>query len=241
MIIRFPTGLYATELPGDTDVGNVTYTISNRTPPRTNLLFPKIPVVVIGQSRDKRPRSLLPRRVVLGELAFSVAKANRVELGNSEKVYATGQILEFDNRETRTIDPMLVPNKMEIVHNDTLINYAGLDIKPDAINAIEANAIKTYERLRGQLNDVIEDRKKSEELVLSYQKIVNDAEKAIKALTIVNSIEYDQGINQIILKTQAKKMQALKDIETTTVKANQQAAKAKGIQDQIREVAAVIK
>lgn len=242
MIINYPTGLYASVLPSDmANGGNVTYTISTQTPPRTDLLYPKIPKALIGKQKQIRPRDLVQRRPTMGDLVFTITKATRSELGNTEKVYETGQILEFIAEPIKTIEPMLVADKTEIVHNVSRINYDGLGIKQTDIDIIESNSLVVYEQLKAKLNVIVEDRKKQEELIITNQKIVNDANRTIQALTLVNNIEYNPDISDIILNTEVKKVAAQKKIDESITIVNKLASQATTILDQIRQIATVIK
>jgi len=177
----------------------------------------------------------------MGELAFTVTKSTRAELGNTERVYATGQILDFNDDPIKTIEPMLVADKTEIVHDSSQINYRGLDILQQDVDTIQANALVIYEKLKKQLNVIIRKRKGNEELIVTNQKIVNDADRTISALTIVNKIEYNSDINGIIIKAKAKKADASKKIDQAIIIANNLAVQATAIQDQIREISLVIK
>lgn len=242
MIINYPTGLYSARLPSNTqNSGNVTFVISNEPPPRTDLLYPKIPKVLIGKQKESRPRELVARRATMGDLIFTVTKAARTEIGNNEKVYETGQVLEFGSEPIRAVEPMLVPDKTEIVHNVSGINYSGLDISQTDIDKIAANSLVAYEKLKGQLNQVIEDRKKYDEIIITNQKIINDANRTISALTLVNNIEYNPDLSDIILKTDIKKVKANKTIDDAVAKVNDLATKASTLLDQIRRIATVIK
>lgn len=242
MIINFPTGLYSTILPSnESDAGNVTFVISNDTPPRTNLLYPKIPKALVGKQKDPRNRQLLLRRPTMGDLLFTVTKASRTEIGNSEKAYETGQILEFNTEPIKTVEPMLVADKTEIAHNISRINYDGLDIADPDVKVIESNSLLVYERLKIKLNTIIENRKKNEEVIITNQKIVNDANRTISALTVVNNIEYNPDISDIILKTEIKKIEANNKIDQAALVANELALQATTVQDQIKEIALVIK
>lgn len=242
MIINYPTGLYAARLPSDMqNGGNVTFVISNETPPRTDLLYQKIPKVLIGKQKTARPRELVARRPTMGDLVFTITKSTRTAIGNVEKIYETGQVLEFATEPVRAVEPMLVPDKTEIVHNVSRINFEGLDIQQSDIDKIESNSLVIYERLKSTLNKIVADRKQYEEIIITNQKIVNDANRTISALTLVNNIEYNPDLSDIILKTEVKKVQANKLIDKAVIKVNDLAAQATNILDQIRKVATVIK
>lgn len=242
MIINFPTGLYSTVLPVlPQDSRSVTYTISNETPPRTNLLYPKAPDALIAKPKDSRKREAILRRPTMGDLVFSVSKSSRTETGNSERLYEIGQVLEFFADPIKTIEPMLVSDKTEIIHNVSRINYAGLDISEQDTSLIESNTLAIYDQLNNSLNEVREQRKKYEQIISNNQKIINDANRTISALSIVNNIEYNREISDVILKMEVKIVEANEKIQEASTFADDLSRQATVIQDQIRAVALVIK
>ena len=90
MIINVPTGLYGDILPKDpSDRGNVTFTISNKTPTRTDLVYPKIPQSIIEKPKSFRSKDVLRRRPTMGDLVFSVSNSSSSskEVGNNNKIY----------------------------------------------------------------------------------------------------------------------------------------------------------
>lgn len=242
MIINFPTGLYSTKLPSlPSDRGNVTFVISNDTPSRTNLVYPKVPQAIIEKPKIAREKSPLFRRPTMGELVFTVAKTSVAEAGNSEKVFETGQILEFNEVPIKSIDPMLVTDKTEIQHNVTQINYEGLDLTETELANIQANSLIIYEQLNQQLNKIREDRKNNEQIISTNQKIINDADRTIKALTVINENGFSSDINDLIVKMLDKKAIAQNQVEQAVILSNELAIRATDAQDQIRAIATVVK
>lgn len=242
MIINFPTGLYSTKLPVlASDRGNVTFVISNEIPSRTNLVYPKVPQAIIEKPKRIRDKALLLRRPSMGELVFTVAKTTRAEVGNSERIYETGQILEFNEVPIKSIDPMLVADKTEIQHNVTRINYDGLELSDADLVNIQSNSLTAYEKLNLELNQIREDRKNNEQIILTNQKIINDANRTINALTVINGTEFSQDIADLIIKMEQKKATASNLVEQAVILSNELAARATDVQDQIRAIATVVK
>lgn len=243
MIIRFPTGLYRNVLPkSPSDSGSVTYLISNSEPPRTDLLFPKIPNGVLNRKRISRDAEPLRRRKVVGSLAFTVSKSSRDISGNDDKILETGQVLEFSDSPVRSVDPMLVGNDTQIRHDINTINYQPLDVSDDELQAISDAALMASRSLAERLNDVRQKRKNAEQLVVTNQKIINDANRTINALrAVVESSEAGQDIVDLIIKLESRKTQAFVDRDAATADANVLAVEASKIQDEIRTISVVLR
>jgi hypothetical protein len=136
---------------------------------------------------------------------------------------------------------MLVADKTEIVHNISKIDYSYLGIDEEDAKTIENTSLIAYEQLNNQLNTIRENRKTYEEIILSNQKIINDADRAINALSIVNDLGPGSGVADLISKIQLRKSEALHKIDESTNLANDLASQAEVVLNQIRAVATVIK
>ena len=90
MIIKFPTGFYANVIPTHpSDVGNVTFTISDSTPPRSELLFPQIPTGLYYRRKNNSTSNRY-----LSEPIFYISSANSKILNNNTQQFEIGQLLE---------------------------------------------------------------------------------------------------------------------------------------------------
>ena len=244
MIIRYPTGLYVNILPQTPDAGgNVTFTISNNPPPRANLLFPKIPPGVVDRQRLSRSLDILRRRTVLGDLVFTVSQSRRNTEGSNNKVFEIGQVLEFSDRILKSLDPMLVGRKTETQHDIVRINYEPLDISNEDQEFINNSSLVVHKSLSDQLNVVRQQRKNAEQLVVSNQKIINDSNRTINALKIIQDQTgmTDSGVEELIIKLELKKGEAFVARDVAIVAANAMSAEATQIQDKLRTVSTVLK
>lgn len=244
MIIRYPTGLYVNVLPQTPDAGgNVTFTISNSPPPRTNLIFPKIPPGVVDRQRTSRNPDILRRREVIGDLVFTVSQSRRNIEGSNDKVFETGQVLEFSDRTLKSLDPMLVGRKTVIQHDIVRINYEPLDISYEDQEFINNSSLVVHKNLSDQLNIVRQQRKNAEQLVVSNQKIINDSNRTINALKIIQNQTpgTDSDIGELIVKLELKKGEAFVARDAAVEAANALSAEATQIQDELRTVSTVLK
>ena len=106
---------------------------------------------------------------------------------------------------------------------------------------IQANSLALYEKLNQDLNKIREDRKNNEQIISTNQKIINDADRTIKALTVISENGFSQDINDLIVKMSDKKTLAENEVEQAVILSNELAARATNAQDQIRAIATVVK
>lgn len=242
MIIKFPTGLYKTALPQNPeDSGNVTFVISNEIPPRTNLIYPKIPPGIIDKRRPPRTLPILDRRNSLGALIFSVSKASRHEKGNNSREFETGQILEFTDAPLRTLDPMLVAEVTQTQHDIIRLDYQNLGIDADEQQLIADNSLVVHKELVQELNDLKQRRADAEQRVTMHQKTINESNRAIEALTVIaEQSGTNNDMTELIEKLEAKRDEAFVARDQATADANQLAELADQTLTELRKVATVL-
>lgn len=244
MIINFATGLYNTVLPKEpSDGGNVTFTISNQPPPRTNLLFPKIPQALVEKKRQSSSRNSLDVRPTLGELAFTVNTSDRSQAGNGQNVYEIGQVLEFNNESILATEPMLVAPSTTIQHDISLIDYESLGLNQAQVAELSAKALNSFNDLMNQLNQTVQDRKNADTVIVDLQKIINDSDRTINALNVLQSEETgtDGFVDDLLTQVEARKASAIADRDAKIAQANQLADDAAVLQNELRQVGTVVK
>jgi hypothetical protein len=242
MIIKYPTGLYYNSIPKGTEPGNVTFVISNNPPPRTNLLFPKLPSG-IARKRITRKDGISWRRETVSDLVFSVSSSTRTVEGSNNKVFEIGQVLEFGDSISKTVDPMLIGLVTTTQHDINRINYNSLNVDDADEQAINSASLVAYRSLQTKLNEAIQRRKDAEQLVVEYQKVINDSTRAIEALKIM----VDQGdatandLHVIISKLETRRDDAFRDRDVAIMSANDAAAESVQMSDKLRTISAVLK
>lgn len=239
MIIKYPTGFYYDILPIEPqDSGNITFTISNNTPPRTNLVFPKISAGVVERGQGRKPSvSYLDNRKYLGDLIFSISSSRRRVTGNNSRQFEIGQVLEFSNDDTVAIDPMLVNPVTEIQHNTNVFDYDKLGVTEEEQALIAQESLRAHSELTNQLNGLKQYRADAEAEINNQQKVVNEANRAITAMEAIKSAD----MLPLITKLTAKRDEAAAARDETIDLANDYAAQADDVLAQLRAVAVVLK
>ena len=240
MIVRYPTGLYSTVLPKlPSDRGNVTYLISTTTPPRSNLLFPKVPIGLVEKKRPDKNVIIVDRRNTFGDLVFSVSKSNRTETGNNVRQFEIGQILEFASTPQSSVDPMLVSNKTEIRHDTNMLDYNQMGLTSDDEDEIAQLALATQIELTNKLNILRQSRIDAEQIINVNQKVINDTTKTINALTVTGSVGLSVGL--LIDKLNKKRDEAILNRDAAINDANVYSNESAVTLDQLRTISTLVK
>jgi len=235
MIINYPTGLYAVALESS---DNVTYTISNQDPPRTDLLYPKLPIGILLRRRTSSPTS---NRGNYGDLIYSSSMASRRSEGNNARVYESGQILEFNDSSDRTIEPMLTPDNTNIRHDLSVNDNDYIGITDDEQSFIDQNTYYVQNLLLDELNTIKQDRYDAEQNVSTQQKLINQINKNISALKVVNDVSNDPDISAIIAKLEGNLQQAISSRDESVTIANQAATRSSEITDRLNSLSRIVK
>lgn len=242
MIVQFPTGLYETVIPDSLDKsGNVTFTISNNPPPRTNLLFPKIPRGIVDRTKPIKVIDVITRRNSQGELIYTINSANRSKEGNNSKIFEIGQVLEFDNSATKTLEPMYVAKKSETRHDTNLFDYNKLGLTEEEIISINNASMITQADITDRLNTAIKARADAEIEVVTQQKIINDSTRNINALQVVIDNSGGDDIKIIYDKFVAIRSKAIVARDKATSDANKYASEAADLKSELDKIAMVVK
>lgn len=239
MIIEYPTGFYKSVLPlKPSDGGNVTYTISNQKPPRTDLIFHKIPDGIVNKKRDPRTITDSVRRSSQGALIYTFTNAFKTITGNNARTYEVGQIIEFGDVSQVNAQPMLVQNSDYIRHDLNSYDYTQIGLEDDDVLMIRQSSEITLERLQAQLNNIRIERYNAEEIIKVEQKRINDINRNIAALEVINATS---DVSGIITKLNIKLNQSISTRDNAILSANDAATRATAVSDQIFTVSSVVK
>lgn len=242
MIIKYPTGLYRDALPiNPEDVGNVTFTISNTTPPRSTLVFPKLPSRTANIFPSRTPPSQAEVRRQCGTLVFTVSAAGRTQAGNNSRQFEIGQVIPFGPNATTAVVPMLVAKVTETRHDTNVLDYDAMGMVAEDQALIAAQSFRAHQALSGQLNDLKQKRADAEIMVTTQQKVINETNRTIAAMEVVQSQAVDPDVMALLLKLKARRQVAFAVRDQAVTDANTYAQQAGAVLDKLRSVAVVLK
>jgi hypothetical protein len=242
VIINYPTGFYKSVLPKlPEDSTSVTYTISNTIPPRTNLIYPKIPAGVVLRKRDVPVVPLQQRRLEVGQLIFSLSSARRTELGSNAKQYEIGDVLDFTTDTATVVEPMLVSTITELRHDTNVLDNEAMGLSDSDAALIAEISLTTQATLTEQLNMVKQQRADAEQSITINQKTINETTKTLSALTVMYDTTPTPALAQLIERVQLKQQQVITARDNAIESANRYAAMADDLINQLRAVAVVVK
>lgn len=236
MIITYPTGLFSTILPKQsTDATSVTYTISG-SPPRTELLFQKIPP---GELNGKQFQSAdrYSTRYLLGELAFTSSTSSRTQSGSTSKQYEVGQVLEFTSTSQVQANQLLVSQNFDIQHDTNVIDYSKFGWTSDQIDALNKASQVKYENLRIVLEQTKQAYYNTNVLINENQKDINETQKALNAVSVINDASLTSLIDNL-----NQRLSALNTMKIELVASlNDISTEASGLADQLRQLAQIVR
>jgi hypothetical protein len=186
MIIKYPTGFYKNVLPAkNSDSTSVTYVISNNLPPRSSLVFPKLPEALVNRrvNRPTQPPAVSP----YGALAVTVTKSAPSNVLSGVKAIDLGQVLEFEDAATQIVAPMLVSFDTEVRHDTNKYDLSEIGIgAEDQAGFLEAIK-RGQQEVRQRLNTAIKQRADAEIEIDRLNKSISEAEKTKSASVFANS------------------------------------------------------
>jgi hypothetical protein len=247
MIVRYPTGLYGDLLQTSQ---SITYTVSNQDPPRTDLIYAKIPLGVVLKQREPKDEDVVARRnKTFGNLIYTISQASRSLEGNNQSQFEIGQVLEFSVETGKDVDPMLVNPLIEIQHNTNILDLTSLGLTESEQGSLANIVLATQISITNQLNKIKELRYNAEQDVTTSQKQINDLSKAIESLEIAlkNAPAYSslstelQDLETLIDKLKGERDAAFIKRDNAIQQANTYAGLATGLADELRKVGQLVK
>ena len=238
MILRFPTGLYqdAGQLPTDpSDVGNVTFVISNDSPKRSDALFIQLPV-----SEEIRPAPApiyddATRREGYGELVYTLVESNRSESGTNKKLFGIGEFLEFDTEDIDLPDLLGVPRQVDLQHNTNVLDYADAGLTTDEIDEITASATLRKKELEGVVAELQVQVSNEQTAAIENQKRINETRKLISAVSQIMSSD-----DAILKKLQTRESDLLIERDAIIALINNLNTQLKTAYDQLVKISELV-
>lgn len=251
MLIRYPTGFYLSSYSEEfLKDKSLTYLISNTDPPRTDLLYAKVPMGVLLLSREPKDTNVINRRKTsFGDLIYTISRATRSSEGNNARQYELGQVLDFNDISGKDVDPMLVSEVTEVQHDTNRLDYSSMGLTEDEQSAIEDVSLAAQIDLTSRLNELKRLRANAEEAINTNQKIINDTTKTIDSLEVTLSEAPSYGslatelanVEDIIIKLKSRRDIAFIDRDENIALANFYASEASKVIDRLRTVGVLVK
>jgi len=238
MIINYPTALYEPLLPQHPDDGgNVTFTISMDTPPRSSITTVKIPAAWEKKQLPPRPTGDIYSR--LGQRLYTTARSNSLDIGSSKKQYEAGQVLEFVNAPLSDVQPMLVADVSELRHDTNILDLGTFGIDPLEYERLIVLASNQLADLNTALGVARQGRSDTDLAINENQKDQNEANKAIRALEQL--VASDPSVQSILDMLKNKLVVLQQDMIVLVQQANTYADQASALTNQILAVAQLVR
>lgn len=245
MIIKYPTGLYSTILPGEGGSGNVTYTISTQAPPRPEVRVLQLPV---AEQLRKLPDEVFTedqRRAAVGELVFTIVKSSRSLAGSNTKQFEIGETLIFDDDidQAEPLQIVRVPDTVEIRHDTNLLNLTSIGLSNDEIAILTKESEDKKRALERELSDTRMEIENLKVQITETQKKINETNKAVGAVREIydipeNDESYENPIYQKLLSTKTE-LETTRD--TLIVEHNSKGLEAEEIYKAIQRISELVR
>ena len=241
MIIRYPTGLYSPVLPhSPSDAGDVTFTISSRQPPRTSLLFPKLPPGVSGRRREPKTIDMLVRRADLATLVFTVNRVSRAATATAVRQYEVGELLDFgDSSNLRTLEPDLAGVGSEIRHDTGLLDYGRLGFSDVQQAVVETEAQAVFRLKQQELSNSRQLYSDLQVQIQENQKLLTESGKAMAALSAMGSS--DSTIVLMLVELETKRVFLNGERGRLVNRANEVSRSSAALLESLRNLAQVVR
>jgi hypothetical protein len=241
MIIKYPTGFYRDVLPSKaSDSTSVTYLISNSLPPRSSLVFPKLPDALVGRKIDRGNRPIDPS--VYGALAVTVTKSAPTNVLSGVKAIDLGEVIEFEDAATQIVTPMLVTFETEVRHDTNKYDLASIGI----VEEKQANFIeeikKGQAKVRQELNDCVKQRADTDIEIDKLNKQLAEAEKTRNASIFANeAIGGSEVLQEAIVELNKQVAAIKKNVEDQIKLANSLVEKADELRNKYLTLCKLVK
>jgi hypothetical protein len=208
MIIKFPTGFYANVIPKNpSDVGNVTFTISDSSPPRSELLFPQIPTGLYYRKRNSNSSDRY-----LSEPIFYNSSANSQVLNNNTQQFEIGQFIEPKPPADIFLTNIDAYSSHSSTHDLNRLDLASMGLDFLEIKAVNDNSKAIYLGLLIQLNNIKASINAFDTDINKSQKTINETQKAVSAVSVMIENISDGAVKDELIRT---KESLDKTLETT--------------------------
>ena len=200
MIIKYPTGFYKNVLPSvPSDSTSVTFTISNSLPPRSSLVFPKLPTALEQRKLHVPVKSSDASQY--GALAFTITKAAPSNIISGVKAVDLGDVIEFEDAATQLVAPMLVSLATEVRHDLNKYDLSAVGVDQELQDEFLVEIKKGQEAVRNNLNAAVQNRADSMIEIDRLNKLRSETDKTRNASIYAKEA---MGASDVLDRTIAK-------------------------------------
>lgn len=200
MIIKYPTGFYKNVLPSvPSDSTSVTFTISNSLPPRSSLVFPKLPTALEQRKLHEPVKSSDASQY--GALAFTITKAAPSNIISGVKAVDLGDVIEFEDAATQLVAPMLVSLATEVRHDLNKYDLSAVGVDQELQDEFLIEIKKGQEAVRNNLNAAVQNRADSMIEIDRLNKLRSETDKTRNASIYAKEA---MGASDVLDRTIAK-------------------------------------
>jgi len=188
VIISAPTALYDSILPqGQSDPGNITFTISSNNPPRTQSYVSQLSSAADYQDLPTKVYTSKERRASLGDMIFSVSYGAKGPAGLGQKMFEVGQTLSFEDVTTE-LNEVQVSNNLDLQQNLNLLNLQAMGLTNEQIVRLIDSSNEQFSKLVVDLNIAFTNINDAKTLISDNQKKINETSKAMDAARTVYAL-----------------------------------------------------
>jgi hypothetical protein len=243
MIITAPTGLYKSILPRETEAGNITYTISTQSPPKTFVNAIQLP---FAESITPAPDKIFDeetRREQFGNLIFSVSQSNKNIAGSNTKAFEVGEILSFENLSpVEEIVTVRAPEDVEIRHDTNLLDLESLGLTAEEIDELTSKSAARQLILEGDFVVKQNEIKTLEADIAETQKTINENNKTLKAVRGLLGIEDNETSDDPIFQKLSRNQEVLQEtLDQLIEDRNQAAVEAADVYQDLQRVSELVR
>lgn len=175
MIINAPTGLYIPILPiGPGDPGNITFTISDNSPPRSGTTFIRLPPSEEYKSSPARVYTKLEKRRFYSSLLFNITVAGPSSTGSGNPQFEIGQVLDFVDASEEQADPYEM-SEITLQQNTKVPDFEVAGISQDEYNRIVRASEERIEAITISIREVSTDLKNNSSAIKLNQSSINQS------------------------------------------------------------------
>lgn len=243
MIIVAPTGLYKSILPKENESGNITYTLSAKTPPRPFISVGQLPIIERITPAPEKIFDEETRRDQFGKLVFSVARSNKNIADSTKKAFEVGEILSFENlTPIEEIVTVKAPEDVNIQHNTNLLDLENLGLTEDEIKSLESQSEAKQLELEQRFLDAQNLVKSLQVDIVETQKKINENNKVLKAVRGLLEIEDNEtSEDPIFIKLNDNKNKLEEELESLILERNAAAVNAADIYEDLNRVSELVR